>query len=253
MTLGVVVRPQLAPEELEAVVRYVDRAGVPQLWLWEDCFLEGGTTSATAALAWTEQVQVGVGLFPAPLRNPALLAMELATVLRLWPARFLPALGHGVQSWMAQVGAQVESPMTLLREYALAVRALLDGDRVDVDGRYVRLDGVALDWPPTTRPELLLGARGARTIRLAGEVADGVLLDSVTDPERVRAARRLVDEGRATPARVTVYTQVEPHEVEERVSLLRDAGADTVVLQGSGERPDPRPLVDALVDAALLP
>lgn len=265
MSIGVVFRPQQPPEELEAVVRAVDEAGVPELWLWEDCFLEGGLTAATAALAWSTRVRVGIGLLPVPLRNPALVAMELATLARLWPDRVLPTLGHGVLDWMGQVGARVDSPMTLLREHAEAVRDLLDGARVDVEGRYVRLDGVALDWPPARRPQLLVGARGEKTVRLAGEVADGVLLDSVTDADVVRRARRLVDEereasGRPGRAVVTVYTQLDPaqagsalaEQVGQRVATLSEAGADTVVLQGTGDRPDPRPLVEALGAAGLL-
>jgi len=264
--IGVVFRPQQPPEDLEAVVRAADRAGVPELWLWEDCFLEGGLTAATAALAWSERVRVGVGLLPVPLRNPALLAMEVATLARLWPDRLLLTLGHGVPEWMAQVGAAVDSPMTLLREYTDAVRDLLAGQRVDVAGRYVRLDGVALDWPPASRPPLLVGARGPRTIRLAGEVGDGVLLDSVTDAATVRRARLLVDEGRGASGRpgravVKAYTQVDPaqpagplaEQVVERVATLEEAGADTVVFQGTGQHPDPRPLVEALATAGLLP
>ena len=172
------------------MVRAVDEAGVPELWLWEDCFLEGGLTTAAAALAWSRRLRVGVGLLPVPLRNPALAAMEIATIARLFPDRFVPAVGHGVLDWMGQVGARVASPMTLLREHAVAVRDLLDGHRVDADGRYIHLDGVALDWPPATRPPLLVGARGDKTIRLAGEVADGVLLDSVTGPDVVRRGGR---------------------------------------------------------------
>ena len=200
MTVGVVFRPQQPPEELRAVVQAVDQAGVPELWLWEDCFLEGGLTTATAALAWSTRVRVGIGLLPVPLRNPALAAMEIATIARLFPDRFVPAIGHGVLDWMGQVGARVASPMTLLREHAVAVRELLDGERVDVDGRYVHLDGVALDWPPAARPPLLVGARGEKTVRLAGAVADGVLLDSVTGPDVVRRGRALVDDGRSRPA-----------------------------------------------------
>ena len=63
-TLGVTFRPQLPPERLREVAQAADRAGVAELWLWEDCFLEGGLTAATAALAWTERLRVGVGLLP---------------------------------------------------------------------------------------------------------------------------------------------------------------------------------------------
>src|SRR6266516_3489634 len=116
-TVGVVFRPQLPPERLRAAVETADEAGLDELWLWEDCFLESGIATAAAALAWTERLRVGIGLLPVPFRNVAVLAMEAATLHRLFPSRPVLAVGHGVQDWMAQVGARVESPLTLLREH----------------------------------------------------------------------------------------------------------------------------------------
>ncbi|HLL35757.1 MAG TPA: LLM class flavin-dependent oxidoreductase, partial [Streptomyces sp.] len=146
--LGAVFRPQLSPERLRSVARLADETGLEELWLWEDCFLEGGISTAAAALAWTERVRVGVGLLPVPLRNVAVTAMEVATLHRMFPGRARVGVGHGVQDWMGQVGARAESPVTLLREYVVALRALLRGERVTTGGRYVRLADVALGWPP---------------------------------------------------------------------------------------------------------
>ncbi|MFC7646429.1 LLM class flavin-dependent oxidoreductase [Streptosporangium lutulentum] len=188
-TLGAVFRPQLPPERLRDVARAADDAGLEELWLWEDCFLESGIASASAALAWTERLHVGVGLLPVPLRNVALTAMEAATLHRLFPDRVLLGVGHGVQKWMAQVGAQAESPMTLLREHLIALRALLRGERVTTDGRYVKLDDVALDWPPAAAPAVFAGAVGPRSLRLSGEAADGTILVAGTPPDEVRRAR----------------------------------------------------------------
>lgn len=257
---GVVLRPQTPPEEIRAVVEHADQAGIAQLWLWEDCFLEGGLTTAAAALAWSERLVVGIGLLPVPLRNPALVAMEVATLARLFPGRLVATLGHGVQPWMAQVGARVDSPMTLLREHTTAVRDLLAGEQVDVDGRYVHLDAVRLDWPPSTPPTLLLGARGDKSVALAGELTDGVLLDAVADPDAVRRARTLVDSsrpaGREGSSQVVVYAEIDPREhaseaaldvrVREVVDSFGSAGADTVVLQATDDAPDPTPLIDAI-------
>lgn len=244
VALGVVFRPQSPPEELRAVVEAADASDVDELWLWEDCFLEGGLTTAAAALAWSSRLRVGVGLLPVPLRNPALAAMEIATLARLFPDRLVVGLGHGVQEWMGQVGARADSPMTLLREHTIAVRDLLRGRTVTVSGRYVRLDAVRLDWPPPSPPRLLVGARGPRTVALAGEVSDGVLLDGVTDPEVVRRARAVV----GAAAHVAAYTEVVPgaRDVRDRIDALAAAGADTVVLQTPADAPDPRPLLDVL-------
>lgn len=177
--LGIVLVPTLPPEALRPLAVAADRH-LDELWLWEDCFKESSIAAAGAALAWTERVRVGIGLAPVPLRNVALLAMELATLHRLFPGRLLPGIGHGVQDWMGQVGARAASPLTLLREYAQALRLLLDGEEVTVSGRYVTLDRVRLDWPPEPGTPLLVGGTGPRTLELAGRVGDGILIGSVT-------------------------------------------------------------------------
>ena len=56
------------------------------------------------ALAVTERLAVGIGILPAVARNPAITAMELATLAGLAPGRVVAGIGHGVQEWMAQVG-----------------------------------------------------------------------------------------------------------------------------------------------------
>ena len=120
-SLGIVFRPQLPPELLRDVAVAADEAGVDELWLWEDCFLESGIASASAALAWTDRLHVGVGLLPAPLRNVALTAMEAATLHRLFPDRVTLAVGHGGP----RLGARPEPPrqrLTLLEPCGNPVR-----------------------------------------------------------------------------------------------------------------------------------
>jgi alkanesulfonate monooxygenase SsuD/methylene tetrahydromethanopterin reductase-like flavin-dependent oxidoreductase (luciferase family) len=241
--LGVVFRPQLPPEQLRPFVTSAQAAGLDDVWLWEDCFLEGGLTASVAALAWTDSVRVGLGLMPVPFRNPAIAAMELATVARLFPGRFVPAAGHGVLDWMAQVGARAESPMTLLREWVSAVRALLHGDTVTTSGTYVNLSEVALDWPPSSVPPLLVGARKPRTIALAGELADGVVLDNGVTPDDVRAA--IAQAAAWRPLEVVVYLGVagSAEDLAEVVRGYGTAGATTVVLQPADTALDIDPLI----------
>ena len=262
--VGVVFRPELPPERLREYVTAAEAGGLDDVWLWEDCFREGGLTMAAAALAWTNSLRVGVGLMPVPFRNPALAAMEIATVARLFPGRFAPGVGHGVRSWNEQVGVRSASPMTLLREWVTAVRALLAGQTVSTSGQYVQLDKVALDWPPQAVPPLLVGARGPKTIALGGELADGLILDVPIDTDGVRqavataaatrphdvvvyllcaagpdaAARveaELAESGKPSAGRSAVGS---PADVAAAIRSYADAGATTVVLQPTAEDPD---------------
>jgi alkanesulfonate monooxygenase SsuD/methylene tetrahydromethanopterin reductase-like flavin-dependent oxidoreductase (luciferase family) len=87
--------------------------------------------------------------------------------------------------------------MTLLREYTTALHALLQGERVTTGGRYVHLDDVALDWPPLVVPPLLVGAMRPRSLSLAGELADGVIIPAGYSPADIRAAVGHFREGRS--------------------------------------------------------
>ncbi|MEV6847816.1 LLM class flavin-dependent oxidoreductase [Actinoplanes sp. NPDC051411] len=190
--LGAITLPQNPPETLREVATTADQAGLDELWLWEDCFLNGGVAAATAALAWTTNVRVGIGIMPVPFRNVALCAMEIATMARMFGGRAMPGIGHGVQEWMGQVGVRAASPLTLLREYASSLRSLLHGRTVTIDGRYVHLDAVRLDHPPTPAPGLLVAATGPKTLALAGETGDGTVLSGGTSPADVAAACKLI-------------------------------------------------------------
>lgn len=258
------------PEQMVAAARAAEDAGLEEVWLWEDCFTASGVAPTAAILAATQRLRVGVGLLPAPLRAPTLTAMELATIARMFPGRFLPGLGHGVPAWMGQAGVRPESPLTLLREHLGSVRALLHGEQVTTRGRYVVLDGVRLGFPPQVVPPVLVGGRGPRTLALGGELADGVILDDATGPDglalpqRVHEALEQVAEGRAAAGRdeafeVVVYlptaADVTAAHIAEQAAALSEAGATRVAVFAGGVDGPPGSgetvlgLVDALAEA----
>lgn len=245
--LGLTFPPDQPPERLQQVALATEQAGIPELWLWEDCFSESGMAPAAAVLAWTERLRVGVGLFPVPLRNVALAAMEIATISRLFPDRLLPGIGHGVLDWMGQVGARAASPLTLLSEYGSALRALLDGENVTTEGRYVTLRDVQLRWPPPPVP-LLIGAEGPKTLALAGRIGDGLILVGSTPAdgvaETVAIAQAARDEaGITAPLDVVYFLSVpvtaDAATIASTVEVLVAGGATRVAVCGVSEEGPP--------------
>ncbi|MBT2224578.1 LLM class flavin-dependent oxidoreductase [Nonomuraea sp. NEAU-A123] len=260
----------LQPEQLVPFARELDGTAVDDLWVVEDLGWTGAISSAATALAVTSRLRVGLGITPAPLRNPMLLAMELANLARLHPGRLAAGIGHGVQDWMRQIGAAVPSPLALLEETITSVRGLLRGETVTLHGRYVHLDGVSLVHPPAEPPPVLAGVLNPRSLALSGRVAQGTIL-----PEGFGAARFPALLGHiGTPADHEVvafihlyigadareatwdiavehakFLKVRPEEVvmatgsaeeaAERVRELWAAGAQTVAVRPVGAEPLP--------------
>jgi alkanesulfonate monooxygenase SsuD/methylene tetrahydromethanopterin reductase-like flavin-dependent oxidoreductase (luciferase family) len=233
VSVGVIFSPYpYPPEDLVDAARAAERAGVSELWLWEDCFRESAFASVSAALAVTSRLRVGIGIAPMPLRNVAATAMEIATLARMFPGRTLPGVGHGVQSWMSQVGARVASPLTLMREYVPALRSLLTGESVTVEGRYVSLDAVRLDWPPSDVPLVYAAAEGPKTLFTAGAVADGVVLDSRHTVAELATAIARVRSGRNEAG-----LEGEPDIVAYAAAAFGPDGLDRVAAQWDGDVP----------------
>jgi alkanesulfonate monooxygenase SsuD/methylene tetrahydromethanopterin reductase-like flavin-dependent oxidoreductase (luciferase family) len=193
--LGVIFHPRFPPETLIDFARRAESAGFDELWLWDDSFLPGAYTAAGMALTATRTIKVGIGLMPATAQNPLFTAMEITTLARAFPDRFLPGIGHGVASWLAQIGAAPQSSMTALQEIVIAVRRLLNGEQVTVHSDVVNLEAVQMQMTAVRIPPLYVGAMREKTLRLAGRIGDGTILAGQCSAPYVRWARRHIEAG----------------------------------------------------------
>lgn len=210
-SLGVIFHPSFPPEMLVDYARRAEAGGFDELWLWEDCFWVGALTSAAIALAATERIKVGIGLMPATVRNPLFVAMEINTLARLYPGRFLPGFGHGVDGWMKQIGAAPKSSMKALEETVTTVRGLLKGETVSFNGDHVHVENIQLRHAPSQVPPLFIGGIREKTLRLAGRAGDGTIVTEMASPAYVRWARGHIDTGMAESGRTSNHLAVFAH------------------------------------------
>jgi 5,10-methylenetetrahydromethanopterin reductase len=194
---GVALRGADTPLHAADWARAAERAGLGSLWIIEDYFDPGAFALAGAAAAVTERITIGLGVVNPYTRHPALLAMEVAALAGMAPGRVVLGLGSSNRPWIEeQMGIAFKTPLADLGECVSIVRRLLNGERLDFQGERFLLRRVQLESSPKHELPILLGVKGPRALRLAGEVADGVLGSVLSSPAHVRRARETARAGR---------------------------------------------------------
>jgi len=210
---GLDARLGLRFDELREAGREAARSGFESLWA-----PAGGIPDAfhvCAAWAFDTPLRTGISVVPAArMWGPLALAAQAATVGQLSDGRFVLGIGtggYGPRFW-ASVGMP-DRPVAVMRDYLTVVRALLAGEKVTYEGPALRLQDASLGFGGLPRVPVYLGALGSQMLRLAGELADGALLNWATS-DRISESRRLVQEGAARAGRdpaeltLTMYIRV---------------------------------------------
>ena len=229
--IGVVLGSHMPPEQIVPTARRAEELGYGELWFSEDCFFTGAFAGIAAALSATRELPMGLGIASAVTRHPALLAMECATLSRIFPGRFLPGVGLGVPFWLDQMGIRPRSPLTALRECVTGLRRLLDGETVTEQGRLFTFADVVLTHKPQERLPIYTGLVGPKGLQLSGELADGTILSVLASVEYIRWACERIAEGQAAagrsgqPHRVVTYVL---YAVDDDPARARAAVRDAV-------------------------
>jgi 5,10-methylenetetrahydromethanopterin reductase len=189
-----------------------EETGYEALFVPEIAGREAFSTLAAVA-ARTSTLKLGPGVVPLTSRTPFVTAMAATTVQEVSDGRLILGIGSG----MPPAGA-----LDRVRRSVATLRSVFAGEMVE---------GGALSLLPPAPVPIWLAALGDRMISLAGEVADGVLLNWCT-PERVARAVELLAEGAGRagrdPADVTVAVYVRAcvgTDDETAAGALRDAAA----------------------------
>lgn len=186
--------------------------GYESFWTAETVGPEAFST-LTAVGAAAPTLDLGTGVLALQLRTPPLVAMAGATLQALHPDRDI-ILGVGISSPVVTSkwhGAPYgDRPLARVREYVTLLQQCLSGETVSFKGDFYEISrfrlGVKLG---ERRPKVVIGALNPGMLRLAGEVADGVLLNYLPashvpwSVEQVRAGA----EGRASGV-PTIYGYV---------------------------------------------
>jgi probable F420-dependent oxidoreductase len=166
-------------------VRHADRLGFDSVYTTQVAGREA-LILLTAYASVTERVRLGTGVLPIFSRTPAAMAQAAATIDEFSDGRMVLGLGIShqvtVENWF---DSKIERPVTQMREYASIVRAILRKD-TPPEGEFFRTRFAFMGFEPRPSLPIYIAALSPGMLRLAGEIADGVML-WLCNPDYIRA------------------------------------------------------------------
>jgi len=154
-----------------------DSLGVEGIWVGEDIGLGQETSILTASLLEnTSRARVGTGIIPISVHNLSTIARTALTLQELGNGRFILGIGLGGIQDLQRLGRQVERPVSALRDATLSLKRLFNSESVTVESELFNLTDYSLRISQPIDIPIFFGVRGPQMLKLAGKIADGVIL-----------------------------------------------------------------------------
>jgi alkanesulfonate monooxygenase SsuD/methylene tetrahydromethanopterin reductase-like flavin-dependent oxidoreductase (luciferase family) len=175
--VGLGLDPQFltVPELIERAV-LGEKNGASALWLVQLPNQRDSVSMLAAVAASTRTLELGCGIVPLYSRPPVVMAQTALTLDEISCGRIHLGLGlghRGIGEWI--VGTTTRPALRSMREYLGIVRDLVrDGEVRSTGADYAGHASYAA--PRRAALPILVGAFGPQMIRLAGQIADGVIL-----------------------------------------------------------------------------
>ena len=197
--LGIGINSTFSPQELLRYAKEAERVGIDEFWLAEGYHNHTSTAAAAVIGSSTNKIRLGLGVLSPYTRHPLLTAMEVATLDEISHGRMTLAFG-AVTSAIIKHGSTVRSakPAVSLRECVKIVRAALAGELVIHDNPPYKIPapGIKLTFQPVQqRLPIYMGVSSPLGLQAAGQLADGILLNTMSSIPFVRYAMEHVRVG----------------------------------------------------------
>lgn len=181
-TVSVLLNAEYPTSKLVALGRLSEELGYAALWYTDlrfahDCFI--GLAAVAAA---TQRIRLGPGVVDPYSRHPSAIASTIATLDEMSGGRAILGLGIGGNG-LKELGIERRLPVAAMREAVAMIRGLLAGGDYAAEGKVISLGKAKLSIRPVQQHiPIYFATHGAQVTKLAGEVADGVLIANTLTP-----------------------------------------------------------------------
>ena len=185
--VGLYLQDVFSLQESVKFVQYAETRGFDSVWQAESRLARDVVVPMAAYAAVTHRIKIGSAVMNIWTRNVTTIASTFLSLDDLAPDRIMCGLGDWWEPLAQNVGVNRRKPLLAMRETVDVLRALLARDVVTFSGNFVRLRDIQLDViygrrEPRQVP-IYVGATGPKMMAVAGQIADGVLLNYLVSPQ----------------------------------------------------------------------
>lgn len=174
--------------------KLAEEKGFYSVWQGQSRMARDSILPLAAIAAVTKRLKLGSGVIHTWTRNPAMIAVIFSTLDEISRGRALLGIGALWEPMASKIGIRRDSPMLAVREYVQVLQRLFRMETVTFHGEHVNLTDIRLERPTNYIP-VYIGATGFKMIELAGEIADGVVLNYMVSPEYNKNAMKHIETG----------------------------------------------------------
>jgi 5,10-methylenetetrahydromethanopterin reductase len=227
MRFGLLLLGEHPPDRLKRLALLAEEHDFEHLWYADEKFFRDPYASLAFLSQYTTRIQLGPCVTDPFTRHPAITAMAMATLDELAGGRGVLGIGAGF-SGVEAMGIHRQKLVRTLREAIELIRQLWAGGTVTYQGETVSFHSGELNF--SSRPDIpiLVASAGPQVLRLAGELADAVMLGDLASPAAIRKALAYVAEGarhggRAAESlyRITRLNLILSNDLEAGCELMR--------------------------------
>ncbi len=196
MKLGFAIDPFWPLENVVDLIVQAEALGYDTAWIPDQTFYADPFPILAVAGRQTRQISLGIGVTNPYTRSAVQVARTMATLGELIGRPLTLGIGAGNRrELLLPLGLEQEAPVSRCREMAQVIRALLQGEETTYQSKSISLDHVKLEVRSPYPVAIYLAARGPATLRMAGEVGDGVIIGDLLSDEGLAYAQNQIQAG----------------------------------------------------------
>ncbi|MDD4750121.1 MAG: 5,10-methylenetetrahydromethanopterin reductase, partial [Methanosarcinaceae archaeon] len=177
MKFGIEFVPSDPVLKIAHYAKLAEQQGFDNVWITDHYNNRDVYTTLTVLALSTNSIKIGSGVTNSYTRNPAITASSIGSVNEISGGRAILGLGPGDKATFDAMGIEWVKPLATTRESIQAIKSFFAGEKVSMEGNQVQFCGAKLAFKPGNIP-IYMGAQGPKMLELAGEVADGVLINA---------------------------------------------------------------------------